>query len=90
MKTITYSDLFEDEVAEVLRDHPLQNTIIFIDRYMFCPANMICEDGIYTSGAGYFSEYLNGIRTGNHINAKAFPHVLAHRLFTVKIRDVII
>lgn len=87
MKTVTYSDMFEDEIAEVLRDRPLAGTFIFIDRYMFSPACMICEDGIYTSGSGLFSEYLNGIRTGNHISVAGLAQALAHRTFTIKVRE---
>lgn len=87
MKTVTYSDLFEDEIAEAIRDHPLTDTFIFIDRYMFSPACMICDDGIYTSGAGYFTEYLDGKRTGNHIRAASLIRALAHRTFTIKVRE---
>ena len=87
MKTVTYSDLFEDEIAEVLRDHPLAGTFIFIDRYMFSPACMICDDGIYTAGEGYFTEFLGGYRTGNHIAASRLIQALAHRTFTIKVRE---
>ena len=88
MKTVTCSDLFEDEIAEVLREHPQHDTFIFIDRYMFTPACMICDDGIYTSGAGYFTEHLDGKRTGNHIRAAGLIQALAHRTFTIKVREV--
>jgi hypothetical protein len=87
MKTVTCSDLFEDEIAEVLREYPQHDTLFFSGRYMFSPACMICDDGIYTSGAGYYTEYLDGVRTGNHISTGILIQALAHQTFTIKVRE---
>lgn len=83
MKRTTYADLFEDEVAEILRDLPFRSTIIMDSRHEFCPAAGICEDGVYSSGAGLFTEYLDGKRTGNHVGRRYLIDALAHKTFTI-------
>lgn len=84
MKTITYQDLFEDEIAEILRNLPHNSVIERNDVYTYRPASMICEDGIYTSGKGSFTEYMYGKRTGNHVGMAYLTGVLSHTTFTVK------
>ena len=44
---------------------------------------MICEDGIYTSGNGYFTEYLNGQRTGSHRGSESLIRYLTGEEFTI-------
>ena len=53
----------------------------------FYPAAAICEDGIYTSGDGMYTEYLDGKRTGNHVGRKYLIDCLAHKTFTVIERE---
>ena len=43
--TATYKDLFEDEVAAILRSLPFTGSVR-IGFYSFYPAGMICEDGM--------------------------------------------
>ena len=81
-KTI-YADLFEDEVAEVLRDLPFSSTIIMDAHHEFYPAAGICEDGIYTSGTGMYTEFFNGKRTGSHVGRQYLIDHLAHTTFAV-------
>ena len=80
--TATYSGLFEDEVAEILRLLPFRGSVN-IGFYTYYPAGMICEDGIYTSGKGYFSEYLNGQRTGSHVARETLIRKLTGAEFTI-------
>ena len=84
MQITTYTDLFEDEVAEILRELTSTNTSISYKTYTYKPACTICDDGIYTSGKGYFTEYYNGKYTGNHVGTGYLIRVLAHTTFTVK------
>lgn len=86
MKSETYTDLFEDEIAEVLRSHPDLNAITDAHRE-FYPARMICEDGVYTSGSGLFSVYMDGKRTGSHVSAQYIASALAHETFRVYTRS---
>ena len=83
MEQTTYTDLFEDEVAEVLRGLPFSSTIIMDAHSEFYPAAGICEDGIYSSGEGSYTEFWNGKRTGNHVGRKYLIDRLAHKTFTV-------
>ena len=83
MDQITYTDLFEDEVAEILTHLPFRSTVIMDAHHEFYPASMICEDGVYTSGDGMYTEYFNGKRTGNHVGRKYLIDNLAHKTFTV-------
>ena len=80
--TTTYKGLFEDEVAAILRSLPFTGSVR-IGFYSFYPAGMICEDGIYTSGNGYFSEYLNGQRTGSHRSLESLIRELTGEEFTI-------
>lgn len=82
MDRTTYSDLFEDEVAEILRCLPFNSTVIMDAHHEFYPASMICEDGIYTSGSGMYAQYIDGKRTG-HVGQKHLIDRLAHETFTV-------
>ena len=85
-KTFTYTDLFEDEVAEIVRDLPHDSTIIMDAYREFYPANMMCEDGVYTSGSGMYAEYLNGKRTGSIYGLKYLVDHLAHTTFKVIVK----
>ena len=84
MKRTIYSNLFEDEVAELLRELPHNNAIEPNDMYTYYPASMICEDGIYTSGKDSFTEYMYGKRTGNHVGTAYLIDKLAHTTFVVR------
>lgn len=79
MKTV-YDGLFEDEVAELLRENPTAS--IECGNYKYYPSAMICEDGIYTSGRNYYSEYYLGKRTFNHIHMSGLINrILPHKEF---------
>lgn len=83
MKRTTYSNLFEDEVAEILRPLPFNSAIIMDARHEFYPAAGIDEDGIRSSGKGLYTEFLDGKRTGNHVAMQYLIAHLAHKTFTV-------
>ncbi len=82
MSKTTYTDLFEDEVAEVLRDATRSGGIILEGCNEWYPAHMINEDGIYSSGSGMFTQYINGTRCG-YVSASYLISLLAHKPFTV-------
>lgn len=86
MERTTYSDLFEDEVAEILHDLPFDSTIIMTSHQEFYPAAAVYEDGITTSGQGLYTEFFNWKRTGSHVGKKYLIDNLAHKTFTVIIR----
>ena len=83
MERTTYSDLFEDEVSEILRNLPFHSTVIMDAHHEFYPAAMICEDGVYTSGENMYTEYMDGKRTGGHVGKKYLIDNLAHKTFTI-------
>lgn len=58
-----YTGLFEDEVADVLRSAG-PAAVIISGPFTWYPSSMLAEDGAYTSGSGYVTEYINGIRSG--------------------------
>ena len=79
MKTV-YTDLFEDEVADLLRENPTAS--VECGNYTYSPSAMICEDGIYTSGKSYYTEYFLGKRTGDHIHTSGLINrILPHKEF---------
>ena len=79
MKTV-YDGLFEDEVAELLREN--QTASVECGNSTYYPACMMCYDGIYVSGEGYYTEYYLGKRTDNHIHIKGLINtVLPHTEF---------
>lgn len=81
MKTV-YKDLFEDEIAELLREHP--NASITCGYGHYTPGGAIYEDGIVTSGAGTYCEFWNGKRTGGHVPLeRLIKHILPHQEFTL-------
>lgn len=63
MATKTFYGLFEDEVADVLRSAG-PDAVIMAGAFTWYPSGMLAEDGAYTSGSGYVTEYINGIRSG--------------------------
>lgn len=83
MSQTVYSDLFEDEVSAILRSFPIDKIVIMDSHHEYYPACTICEDGIYTSGKGLFTEYLDGKRTGNHVGLQYFINALAHKTFSI-------
>ena len=87
IKRNTYSGLFEDEIAEILRSLPLGRTVISDALHTWYPAAGVYEDGIVTSGSGLFSEYFLGKRTGNHIGCTGLIRCLAHEEFTVTVKE---
>lgn len=60
-----YSNLFPDEIAEILRELPDGARIekAFSVSYRPC-SGVLYDDGIISSGAGYFTEYIAGQRVG--------------------------
>lgn len=82
MSKTTYTDLFEDEVAEVLRDTARSSGIILEGYNEWYPARMVNEDGIYSSGSDMFTQYINGTRCG-YVSASYLISLLAHKRFTV-------
>ena len=83
MKRTTYTELFEDEVWEILRILPFRSTIIMDARHEFYPAAGVDEDGIRSSGKGLYTESLDGKRTGGHVTMQYLIDHLAHKTFTV-------
>lgn len=63
MKTARFTGLFEDEVSDVLRSAG-PGAVIMAGAFTWYPSGMLAEDGAYTSGSGYVTEYINGIRSG--------------------------
>lgn len=81
MKTDRFSDLFEDEVSDVLRSAG-PGAVIMAGAFTWYPSGMLAEDGIYTSGSGYVTEYIDGRRSG--IRSAAFlVSRLAHTDFEI-------
>ena len=79
---IIYTDLFEDEIADVLRS--LRNgDSITTDNAEYYPAHMMDEDGVYTSGNSAFTVYIRGRRCG-YVNARYLINALAHTTFEIK------
>ena len=63
MKTARFSGLFEEEVSDLLRS-AAPGAVIVSGPFSWSMAHTLAEDGIYTSGAGYVTEYINGARSG--------------------------
>ena len=76
-----YTGLFEDEVAELLRS-AAPGAVIVSGPFSWSMARTLAEDGIYTSGAGYVVEYINGVRSGIRSAASLVPR-LAHTDFKI-------
>ena len=81
MNETIYADLFEDEVAEILRYLPARS-VITDNHNEFLPASMICEDGIYSSGEGMFTQYIDGKKAGA-VNEAYLIDYLSHKTFAV-------
>ena len=81
MNETIYADLFEDEVAEILRYLPARS-VITDSHNEFIPAAMICEDGIYSSGEGMFTQYIDGKKAGT-VNQAYLIDYLSHKTFAV-------
>lgn len=81
MNETIYADLFEDEVAEILRYLPARS-VITDSHNEFVPAATICEDGIYSSGEGMFTQYIDGKKTGT-VNQSYLINYLPHKTFAV-------
>lgn len=81
MNETIYTGLFEDEVAEILRYLPARS-IIIDNHNEFYPAAMICEDGIYSSGKGMYTQYINGKKAGV-VNQAYLINYLSHKTFSV-------
>ena len=76
-----YAGLFEDEVAELLRS-AAPGAVNVWRPVSWSMAHTLAEDGIYTSGAGYVTEYINGIRSGIR-SAASLVSRLAHTDFEI-------
>lgn len=81
MNETIYAGLFEDEVAEILRYLPAKS-IITDNHNEFVPAAMIYEDGIYSSGEGMFTQYIDGKKAGA-VNRAYLIDYLSHKTFAV-------
>ena len=77
---VYYSGLFEDEVSDVIRASA--PCVIRSGCYSWQPAHALYEDGILSSGAGYFAEYINGRRSGI-VSAGYIINLLSHHDFTI-------
>ena len=76
-----YTGLFEDEVADVFRS-AAPGAVIVSGPFSWSMAHMLADDGIYTSGAGYVTEYINGARSGIR-SADSLVSRLAHTDFEI-------
>ena len=84
MTETIYTGLFEDEVADVLRSAG-PGAVVRSGFYSWHPSGMICEDGLYSSGAGYYTVFIAGRRAGYHDHVKYLQRRLAHKEFTVEV-----
>ena len=81
MKACNYSGLFEDEVADALRSAG-PGSVIRSGLYSWRQAHTLCEDGVYSSGAGYYVEYIDGRRSGI-VGAGSLVRRLSHADFEI-------
>lgn len=82
MKTVICSDLFDDEVAEILRSAP--DAVIRRDCVVWEPSHMLNDDGIYSDGTGYYTEYIHGRRSAV-VPLRFLIHSLAHTEFSMEV-----
>lgn len=80
--TTVYNDLFEDEVADVLRSAG-PDAVIERGPLQWHAARAIDEDGIISPGNGMYIEYYNGRRSA-YLNTAYLIARLTHTEFTVK------
>ena len=80
-KTTIYADMWEDWIAEILREAG-RDCVIRFENHEYRPACMRCEDGIYTSGAGYYIDYFYGVRSG-YVAREYLIAALAHKEFSI-------
>lgn len=73
--------LFEDEVSEELRNAG-PGAVIRSGPRSWRPACMLCDDGVYTSGSGYYVEYTDGSRSGI-VCAGSLVRRLSHTEFVI-------
>lgn len=85
MFEVVHRDLFPDEVAEEIRDAG-PDAVIRSGFSVYHPARMQCEDGIYTSGAGLYTEYINGRRAGT-VGIPFLCNHLAHKTFSIRVNE---
>lgn len=76
-----FSDLFEDEVADALRS-AVHGSVIRSGLYSWRQAHTLCEDGVYSSGTGYYVEYIDGRRSGI-VGAGSLIRRLSHADFEI-------
>ena len=81
MKTNHFPGLFEDEVADALRSAG-PGSVIRSGLYSWRQAHTLCEDGVYSSGAGYYVEYIDGRRSGI-VGAGSLVRRLSHTEFVI-------
>ena len=81
MKTARFSGLFEDEASDVLRSAG-PGAVIMAGAFTWHPSGMLAEDGVYTSGSGYVTEYIDGRRSGIR-SAASLVSRLAHTDFEI-------
>lgn len=81
-------DLFPDEIAEEIRSAGPDAEILYRGYYphRFYPACMQCEGGVYTSGRGLYTEYVNGRREGSGYSVAYLCRKLAHKTFSIIIK----
>ena len=76
-----YTGLFEDEVADVLRSAG-PDVVIMSGPFSWHRSGMLVEDGVYTSGAGYVTEYIDGASSGT-VHRSRLVSRLAHTDFDI-------
>ena len=76
-----YTGLFEDEIAELLRDMQ-HDDVIIIRGTLYRPACAICDDGINTAGADYFLE-IDAHGSRSHVSRSDVVNRLAHSEFSI-------
>ena len=77
-----YSDLFEDEASELLRELTIEEYIMASPSVSYRKAAAVNEDGLTASGCGLFRQYLNGTPSGVY-NTKYMIGILSHSEFSI-------
>ena len=86
MKISEYKDLFEDEVAEILRELPDDSCIKCSPFSYFKKLGALYEDGLVQSTNGqYYNKYC-GRESYGYIHRNQLISVLSHSTFSVVIR----
>lgn len=77
-----YTGLFEDEISELLRELRRDDCILASNGAIFRSACMMCDDGIYEDGAGYFLQ-IDAYGTRSTVNRQFLINKLSHAEFCI-------